>query len=101
MELDNMISRLLMIYNNETITLSKNSYRNYEKIIIELVRIKYGIRYHEYNRECNCQPECIIKGILKNDNELKEFLDKKCHNSLEKIIKKKINKNKTIWGENE
>ena len=98
-DLELLIKALLMLDGNEANLLSRGNQDNFRKIIVQVLRIKYGVRYHDYDRECRCQPECKIKQLLE-DSELKEFL--KEYNVMEyidELIEKPINKNETVWSD--
>lgn len=98
-ELELLERKLLLLDGNETNLLSRVSEENFRKIIVEILRIKYGMRYHEYDRECKCQPECIIKELLEN-SELKEFLEQNgVIEYITRLLENPINKNVTVWGE--
>lgn len=97
--LEKTIKQLLVLDGNETHCLNRElSYHNFQTIIIQLSRIKYGIRYHDYTRECQCQPEYMIKEILKTDTKLNKWLrDNEVLEKIETIVKSNINANKTVW----
>lgn len=97
--IDKLILTLLMLDGNETIHLSMDNQLAFKNLIVQITRIKYGVRWHEYNRECSCQPEWSIKTLLK-DNELKEFLEReKVLEDIQKLLDEPINKNMTVWGD--
>ena len=74
--IDKLISALLMLDGNETINLSKDNQNAFKNLIVQISRIKYGVRWHEYDRDCSCQPEWRIMTLL-TDVEFKEFLERK------------------------
>ena len=97
--IDKLISALLMLDGNETINLSKDNQNAFKNLIVQISRIKYGVRWHEYDRDCSCQPEWRIMTLL-TDVEFKEFLErKKVLEDIETLLDKPINKNMTVWGD--
>ena len=97
--IDNLIKKLLLLFGNETHELSRGCQNSFNELFMAISRIKYGIRYHEYNRECPCQPECEIKNLLE-DSELKDFLERqKTLDQILELLNNPINKDKTVWEE--
>jgi len=75
-KIDNIIIKLLLLDGNETNLLDNiDDYENFRRLIIELAKIKYGIRWCS-NDNCKCHPETTIRTILENNLELHDFLDK-------------------------
>lgn len=74
-KIDNIIIKLLLLDGNETNLLDNiDDYKNFRRLIIELVKIKYDIRWCS-NDNCKCHPETTIRTILENNLELHSFLD--------------------------
>lgn len=97
--IDKLLITLLMLDGNETTSLSMNNRIEFRNLITQISRIKYGVRWHKYNRECSCQPECTIKQLLE-DYELKEFLTReKILEDIQTLLDEPINKNMTVWGD--
>lgn len=75
-KIDNIITKLLLLDGNESNLLDDiDDYKNFRRLIIELVKIKYDIRWCS-NDNCKCHPETTIRTILENNFELHSFLDK-------------------------
>lgn len=99
--IDKLLITLLMLDRNETTSLSMNNRIEFKNLITQISRIKYGVRWHDYDRECSCQPEWSIKILLKDD-ELKEFLEReKLLEDIQTLLDEPINKNMTVWGDKE
>lgn len=75
-ELDNIIINLLLLDGNETCLLDDvEDYTCFRRLIIELVKIKYDVRWCN-NENCSCHPESAIKDILEDNPEFYMFLKK-------------------------
>jgi hypothetical protein len=72
-EKDKILFKALLLDGNETCELDTNTHAKFNKLLIELTKIKYDIRYCS-NLNCPCHPETAIKELFK-DNSLIEFLD--------------------------
>ena len=98
--LDKVIKTLLTLHGNEATELSQSSYFDFLMLISELLRIKYCIRYHNYDRPCQCQPEEKIKSLIKTNIRLNNFLSKNgLLEEITEIVNKPINKDKTVWSD--
>ena len=74
--IDNIIVQLLLLDGNESNLLdNSDDYKNFRRLIIELTKVKYDIRWCRIN-SCKCHPETTIKSILDNNLELYKFLQR-------------------------
>ena len=74
--IDNVIVKLLLLDGNETNLLDNiDDYKNFRRLLIELMKVKYDIRWCS-NRNCSCHPETRIDSLLSNNKELLEFIEK-------------------------
>ena len=97
-KIDELMVGLLIFEGNEACMLDEKCKNDFRKIITEVCRIKYGMRYHEYDRNCPCQPECIIKEILRHNKELTEALMVLPYGkALDDILQNPINQKKTVF----
>lgn len=77
---------LLIADGNETIFMSKEAQNKYSRLITEVTKVYYDIRFCG-NEKCECHPEYAIKRLLE-DKELSEFLkENKFYNVLQEHIK--------------
>lgn len=80
--IDKIIANLLLLDGNESTLLdNENDYILFRRLIIELTKVKYDIRWCG-NTGCKCHPEYEIKGILKHNDELYKFLSNHINISL-------------------
>lgn len=83
--IDKIITNLLSLDNNETDFIENaNVYFNFQELIKELTKVKYNIRLCS-NLDCCCQPEYIIRIVLK-DKGLIDFLNKYCDENIYNAI---------------
>jgi hypothetical protein len=71
-EKDKILFKALLLDGNETCELNVNTYKKFTRLLIELTKIKYDVRYCS-NPNCKCHPETTIKELFKDDI-LVEFL---------------------------
>lgn len=99
-KIDDLMIGLLIFEGNEACMLDEKCKNDFRKIITEVCRIKYGMRYHQYDRDCPCQPECIIKQILKYNQDLTESLMVLPYGkALDDVLNNPINRDKTVFDE--
>lgn len=95
--IDNLIIRLIDLEGNSVSSLSLESQRHFLELIVQISRIKFGVRYHDLNRMCQCQPEYKIRELL-IDDELEDYLkQEKVYDDIQELLNNPINKDKTIW----
>lgn len=95
-KIDNIITELLLLDGNESNLLDNiEDYKDFIRLIIELVKIKYDVRWCSSDN-CMCHPETTIRTILKNNFELYSFLDKFI--KLDEVTSMiNVNENITVW----
>lgn len=94
--IDNIIVQLLLLDGNESNLLDNpEDYKNFRRLIIELTKVKYDIRWCS-NANCKCHPETTIRTILENNHELYNFLDRFIKlDWIESMIN--VYENTTVW----
>jgi len=70
--MDKIIFKLLLLDGNETSVFCKESYDLFKSLIIEIVKIKYDVRWCD-GLNCPCWAETKVLTILE-DNKIKKFL---------------------------
>lgn len=92
--IDNIIVKLLLLDGNETNLLDNpDDYKDFRRLLIELMKVKYDIRWCS-NNNCSCHPETRIDSLLSNNKELLEFIKK--YSGLDESIENLTNKYKII-----
>ena len=73
MNIESILFKALLLDGNETCELNQDTYNYFRRLLIELIKIKYNIRYCT-NKNCSCHPESVIKILLEN-YDLYNFLN--------------------------
>lgn len=102
MNIEKLLNTLVIIYQNEAnfYLKSKQDYLDFLIMIVEIFRIKNGLRYHKKDK-CSCQPEERIKVLLKNNRVMMLLEKEKLIEYVNLLLKKPINKNVTIYDKRE
>jgi hypothetical protein len=74
--IDQLIIQMLLFDGNESNLLDDiDSYTNFRRLIIELAKVKYDVRWCS-NDKCQCHPETTIKNLINRNKELQDFLNR-------------------------